>query len=1041
MKFSTLTIHNIASIEHAEIQFDGPILGESPIFLISGPTGSGKTTILDAICLALYADTPRMSGASSEKYSAVGMSKADETITVGDPRQLLREGTGEGYVSLLFKGNDGKLYEAFWGVIRAYKKADGALQKKNWTLTDLDTSISYTKDAEIKKIIEGSAVGMSREQFCRTTMLAQGEFTRFLSSKENEKAEILEKLTGTEIYSEMGMRIYAAMVAKKKERDDLLEKIGDIVILTDEQAEEKKAQIESLKKSSGQLAQRKDSLSKTLDLFPDKRDKEEKLSAHLKEESSLRSRYDDLLGGEVNLTEAISGLKRDLSAKREELKAMESLSPMVESSGEILSRISSFRSETSAAKSSESELGKMNGMTGSLKEDLEKKKRAVEEAEKDFSSKEKECSVAEEALAEIDHESIEKERSENEKRLQDISKAKTSLENLSVLSEHTADDRKAAESISSTIRQMQDGLPALEKRYSMKEELHKVAKRAYDLKKSSSDEWPLKHREGLAEGDKCPLCGSSILHRLHNADFKSDLTPFEEAERQAKAELDHAFSALEKAKGSLETEKKNLEQSLKALEKEERVYGKTREALSSHLESMGLPAFSASYGKDFSEAFTPLRDSLAEMEVKANEEKEKIAAELEQWKKADDQVKALGKEKNALSKKLSEAKDSMTEADKALADHNTRIGLISSKIEEAKNRAAEALASLEGKIPFTDWKETILQDGDPLSNRIKGTVKRYNDLERAIPEMTSSIKIREGELTSSTENLKNVKNLFPSWVDSTVRMKEIPSLSTECSKLFADSKGFMEKAETLRDEISSTEEQISSFLKENPDSSEEKLSADIKALSDEIAAVNQNIGAIRRELDSSEENLRKVGNLKDKANTLEPEVNAWETLNSVFGDSKGATFKKIAQGFILSEMLAQANVYLQKMYPRLELSSESGSLTITVSDLAEGGMLRSGKTLSGGESFIVSLALALALAGIGGDKIGVDTLFIDEGFGTLSPDHLDAVMDVLENLHNIGGRKVGIISHVAALKGKIPTRIEVSRKPGSHSVSEVETIG
>ncbi|MBQ9174754.1 MAG: SMC family ATPase [Bacteroidales bacterium] len=1041
MKFSTLTIHNIASIEHAEIQFDGPILGESPIFLISGPTGSGKTTILDAICLALYADTPRMSGASSEKYSAVGMSKADKTISVGDPRQLLREGSGEGYVKLLFNGNDGKHYEAFWGVIRAYKKADGALQKKNWTLTDLDASISYSREAEIKSIIEGNAVGMNCSQFCRTTMLAQGEFTRFLSSTENEKAEILEKLTGTEIYSEMGMRIYGAMMEKKKERDDILEKIGDIVILTDEQIEEKLAQIDSLKKSSGRLTEKKDSLSKTLDLFPDKRAKEEKLSAHLKEEDGLRTRYSALLGGEIFLTEKIKGLKNELSQKQDELKKMEPLSSLVETSGEILSSISSYRKETSSAASLESNLAKMKGKTDSLKEDVEKKKKAVEEAEKALSSKEKEYSEAEEALSKIDHESIEKERSENEQKSRNISNAETSLTNLSTLSEHTSDDKATTESIRATIKKIQEELPALEEKHTLKEEMYKSAKRAHDLKKSSSDEWPLKHREDLVEGDECPLCGTRLLHRLHNADFKSDLSPFEESERQAKAELDHAFSALEKAKWSLESEEKNLDKYLESLAKEEMDYEKAREALTSLLESMGLPSFTASYGEEFKEAFTPLMDSLKKMETRANEEKEKIAAQLEQWKKADGLVKSLNKKKNTLSKALSDTKDSKTGADKALADHNTRIGLISSKIEEAKNRAAEALASLEGKIPFTDWKETILQDGDPLSNRITETVNRYKALEKSIPEISSSIELMEGELSSSSGNLRNVRNLFPDWTDVPVRMKDVPSLSKKCMELFADSKAFMAKADTLRGEISSTEGKIDSFLKENPDSSEEKLSADIEALSSEIASINQNIGAINQELESSKENRKKVGDLQDKAKTLEPEINAWETLCNAFGDSTGAKFKKIAQGFILSEMLAQANVYLQKMYPRFELSSESGSLTITVSDLAEGGMLRSGKTLSGGESFIVSLALALALAGIGGEKIGVDTLFIDEGFGTLSPEHLDSVMAVLENLHNLGGRKVGIISHVAGLAGKIPTRIEVSRKPGSRSVSKVETIG
>ena len=196
MKLQKLTIHNIASIEDAEIDFEAQPLVDSEVFLITGKTGAGKTTILDAICLALFANTPRLFGSMME-----GNTKdAEKNITIKDPRQLMRRNTGEAYVALTFTGSNGVAYEATWAVARARKKVTGNLQDKTWHLRNLQTNATINRDAEIKAEIK-AAIGLDFSQFCRTTMLAQGEFTRFLNSKDEEKAAILEKITGVDIYA------------------------------------------------------------------------------------------------------------------------------------------------------------------------------------------------------------------------------------------------------------------------------------------------------------------------------------------------------------------------------------------------------------------------------------------------------------------------------------------------------------------------------------------------------------------------------------------------------------------------------------------------------------------------------------------------------------------------------------------------------------------------------------------------------------------------------------------------------------------------
>lgn len=167
MKFQKLTIHNIASIEDAIIDFEAEPLVSSEVFLITGKTGAGKSTILDAICLALYADTPRLDGTKMQGTTI----DAKREVKIDDPRQLMRRNTSEAHVRLTFLGSNGVSYEATWAVARAYKKITGSIQNKVWELKNLDSGTTLTKDAEIRSELK-VAVGLDFSQFCRTTMLA-----------------------------------------------------------------------------------------------------------------------------------------------------------------------------------------------------------------------------------------------------------------------------------------------------------------------------------------------------------------------------------------------------------------------------------------------------------------------------------------------------------------------------------------------------------------------------------------------------------------------------------------------------------------------------------------------------------------------------------------------------------------------------------------------------------------------------------------------------------------------------------------------------
>lgn len=224
MRILAIRGQNLASLAGEFIvDFTAEPLAGSGIFAITGPTGAGKSTLLDAVCLALFNEIPRLRAAPSS--GKIG--DQDETgLSLKDTRAILRHGTAEGYAEVDFAMPDGASYRARWSVKRARGKADGKIQNYDHSFERLDTAErlggtrSETKDA-IRKVI-----GLTPEQFGRAVLLAQGDFEAFIRADANERAQLLERLTGSEIYTTLGARAFEKASALRAGLDGLRDHIS-----------------------------------------------------------------------------------------------------------------------------------------------------------------------------------------------------------------------------------------------------------------------------------------------------------------------------------------------------------------------------------------------------------------------------------------------------------------------------------------------------------------------------------------------------------------------------------------------------------------------------------------------------------------------------------------------------------------------------------------------------------------------------------------------------------------------------------------------
>ncbi|MBO4811549.1 MAG: AAA family ATPase [Prevotella sp.] len=958
MKLQKLTIHNIASIEDATIDFEAQPLAGSEVFLITGKTGAGKSTILDAICLALFADTPRLSETLMQGETQDG----NEGVKTKDPRQLMRRNTGEAYVTLTFTGSNGVHYEATWSVARAYRKITGNLQGKSWSLKNLDADYTYTRDKEIGTEIQ-AAIGLDFNQFCRTTLLAQGEFTRFLNSKDEEKAAILEKITGVDIYTKVGKKVFEVTNQKKRLWEDAQQLVNNTHTLNEEEIAQKKEEIEAFEIQYQEAKKQYETDKKKCDWL--RTDGEltvkEKKATEECEKASAITHSDDFKKEE----ELVRGWQTTIDV-RNWLTTRNNARKKVE----VRNKEYNQQQGTIDAESKK--------LTEILNPAFEKAGKEAETAKELFEKQQMAVRSQEENLAALNISVLRKQHEEAKDLLLNIKTANEQLISLAEANEKVENARQALANSLVSIEESKKKLEQYPAKIHDAEVKMNACKDLLDKQKDTIDKFAKTMRQKLQQGDKCPVCGQEIVSEL----------PHEEELAKLVASLTSSFKDSEKEYKDIVAEKNKLDAEVKTatlvwqrdkdnLDKDKTVEN-VEKKLAAACKACGIEIIDDNVPFVLEDLKNKTNLALGELEnqIKDGEQKEK---EVKEHRKTLDTLR------------------NNWDAKKNVVDKNRQA------VEACKQKIVVGKELAEAKRKDIEQLKATIEENQKLLDGF------YSSHEGVTEDVLTALNAYSAqEISKKNEALDKA------------RRNEL----TQMALLQAVKK---QQEEHLQNKPEFAKEDTAEFLEERVQESDKQMTE-----------ANIRKGAINQELKFDEGNKKRLGVLMADEESKKADYQKWSRLNQLIGDAKGNTFRKIAQSYVLNSLIHSANSYMKTLTDRYTLKVAPGTFVISLEDAYQGYVSRAASTISGGESFLVSLSLALALSDIG-QQLAVDTLFIDEGFGTLSGEPLQNAINTLRSLHTKSGRHVGIISHVLDLRECIPVQIQVDQE-GNNSSSSVKVV-
>lgn len=1075
MKILSLQLKNLNSL-YGEwfIDFTDKTYQNDGLFVLSGPTGAGKSTILDAVCLALYGQTPRLG-------------KITQTNN-----EVMSKHTADCY-SLLHFETKGIQYYARFEQRKAKNNPNGKLQDVERSIAkEKPDSIICRKKTEINEEII-RITGMDFPRFTRSILLAQGAFDSFLKARDEEKSMLLEQITGTEIYSEISQTIYQRAKSEKEKKERLILLTNNTSLLPPEEIEKLKNRQEThnqeLAAINQQLSQirtfilwhnQMQELQEKIDtaknqhknFLEQKKASEEKAIQLIKAEKAeklypeyhaLNLQEKEIQNAQASLTE----LEKNLPKQETQLKLLiqkieeihnncqqekinyEKLRPLFEEIKKLDIELENINKNIQAQSTEIAQSEKEKQKIASDIQEIDKKNAAIRQEQNELSNwfqtntcletLKQELSAIKNNLIHLDTiiESGKQTKNkiaeqEEELKLQKTNNAKQEQSQKELIAD-TKLKQKQQKQVTGQIETLlkENSLQELKTTLSFLEE------KKFLLAQISALE---EQRKTLREGEECPLCGS-IHHPFMQKDTiipsgNSDIDinikqlkhQIEEIEK-LKQEQDKIDLLLAENNKRLENIGQTIQDNARQIMNKEKLiqefqkernellkqYNEERETLLQQVKPFNITEIIPNKSQDITEI---LEGHLKNFDMK-NKQKQDIEQTLQENEK----------QQASLQTQLAVIQNNLTYKNGQLQTEKNTYSSIKRKREKdfaQKNPQTEEEKLLKSINELEEKKEKILQEKDKQNQEVTQSKEQIKHLQAFLAEKSKNVSMLKEEFLQKLQEQE-----------------------------FSDVEDFL-KAQLSKEELQHLQH-IFKELEQNIKLTQSKLAESEKELQ---TLKNKNLTAgSKQELEEQEKNIREkqeaslveLGEIQGKlkqnqeiANTYNEKLQElkkqehiqakWDALNSLVGSADGKKFRQIAQAITFEQVLHYANMKLQLLQKRyLLIQDKNNLLNLNVLDNYQGGEIRAVQNLSGGESFIVSLSLALGLAQMASKNVRVDSLFLDEGFGTLDEENLDTALSTLASIQQ-EGKLIGIISHIPLLKERINTQINVIPEQGGRSI-------
>lgn len=987
MKILAIRGRNLASLEgDFAIDFTVEPLLSAGIFAISGSTGAGKSTLLDAMCLALFARTPRTDQAKENNVKLRDVN--DEVLPQSDPRFLLRRGTASGYAEVDFMALNGYSYRARWSVGRARDKENGRLQNPRISLFNIEKEEEEqgTRSDLQARIIE--LVGLTFEQFTRSVLLAQNDFSTFLKAEQGEKASLLEKLTGTELYSSISRLIFEKNTRAKEAFDAVNIRMQGIELLTDEEETALTARLSvneacllRLEKAKAELQQVQDAVHSTQQQIATRQIQQQDATARLLHATELltaaRRDYEKSLEEQQQSEAAFKSLHQEIVQARKLDTQLEALARTLAEAAQQMQHAASRRKEADI--NYQAALVRQSQSAAEIARLTDWRER--------YRSKERIAEQLSALLLHIDAASVSR---------QAIEKAHTAIATIQKedirQQKQLATLRQATDVKRTALRQIETALRSLEGEQ-QKADLASVDKEIEKLREererllieqahlaASGDIREL--RDKLQAEQPCPVCGS-----LHH--------PY----KNTSAIVANPIAAL-----TLQLRQQT--------EKKERYATQAKRLALLQQQQLALH-------KELAESETACQDLTARRQLSASRQEHEAAfvkeqsaglalslSSADQLFGSNDWQKGWGQDPVAFRRTLTDFARQWHENGEQLRELERQ--------QSARKAECDSLASF---LP------SLIKLSDEAALLHKHKQVAFSDLqaERSGLLGAQPADVVEQEYIRHTEKLKE-------------RLNQLLAIQTEQASIAEQSRGIC--SQIAKDLAEATADLVIRQAALNSWTANYTATSGDEPLADSLRRTAQEQTELSFRLRTQAANKIKIAAMQEELTACRSNSERWARLNDLAGSADGAKFRRIAQGYTLDVLLGYANVQLRDLTRRYRLERVPETLALQVIDRDMCDEVRTVHSLSGGESFLVSLALALGLSSLSSNRMKVESLFIDEGFGSLDAETLRMAMDALESLRT-QGRKIGVISHVQEMTERIPVRICVSRAGNGRSYIDV----